>query len=278
MPSVSVIIPVYNRRELAQRAVQSVLAQSYRDFELVIVDDGSTDGFCASDITRCTPVHQRFLHYPFRRGVSAARNSGAAAAQGPWLAFLDSDDQWHTLKLERQMQWLTENPGYRIAQTREIWIRGDKRVNPPKTHKKIEGYIFSESLKRCMITPSSVIMQKSLFREMGGFNESLPACEDYDLWLKIAAQHAVGLIDEYLLTRFGGRADQLSAATPLLDRFRIRTLLDLLAGGRLNSGQKTLVRRELALKANIVAQGCKKRNKEHEYQQYAALAERFIGG
>ncbi len=275
MPSVSVIIPTFNRRDLLRRAVESVAAQSFRDYEILIIDDGSSDGTSAADLFKSFPRPASYMRLPENRGVSAARNAGISAARGAWLAFLDSDDVWHPRKLERQIDWLQSNPGCRIAQTREIWIRKGRRVNPPATHEKARGDLFEAGLERCMITPSSVIMQKSLVDECGAFDESLPACEDYDLWLRITARYRVGLIDEYLLTRYGGRPDQLSVRVPALDRFRVRALIKLLTTVELSERRRALVCRTLTKKARIIAAGCRKRNKGQEYEHYRRIAEHF---
>jgi glycosyltransferase involved in cell wall biosynthesis len=276
MPNVSVIIPTYNRARLLCRALRSVLFQTFTDFEIIVVDDASGDGTERCDLfSDRGRVPLRFVRLDAHCGVSAARNKGVAVSQGQWLAFLDSDDEWHAAKLQRQVRWHEENPTYRISQTKEIWIRNGRRVNPPRTHEKKQGYIFAQSLKRCMITPSSVMMRKSLFDEVNGFNESLQACEDYDLWLKITRTYPVGLINEFLLTRYGGHADQLSASVMGLDRFRIRSIIDQLGSGSLSREQETLSRQELVRKSMIVAQGFCKRGKAGEYERYKRIAEDF---
>ncbi len=275
MPLVSVIIPTFNRAHLLARAVRSVTNQTMRDCECIVVDDASTDKteevLAAPEFAHAV----RYARFPLHRGVSAARNAGVGATQGAWLAFLDSDDEWHDTKLEKQMQWHKENPAFRISQTKEFWVRRGTRVNPPHTHEKKQGYIFEESLVRCMVTPSSVVMNRALFERTGGFNESIPACEDYDLWLRITCAFPVGLVDQYLLTRYGGHADQLSATVMGLDQFRIRSILDILQSGTLSAGQSALARSELVKKAAIVANGCKKRGKQGEYEQYKSIATAF---
>jgi glycosyltransferase involved in cell wall biosynthesis len=277
MPHVSVIIPTYNRRSLLARAVSSVLCQSFTDLEVIIVDDASDDSTECLDIfsNRHSIVPVRYVRLDSHRGVSAARNRGVLESTGAWIAFLDSDDEWFPGKLARQKTWHDANLSYRISQTKEIWIRNGRRVNPPLSHEKKQGYIFEQSLKRCMITPSSVMMRKELFLEAGGFNESLPACEDYDLWLKITCANPVGLIDEHLMTRYGGHADQLSNAVMALDRFRIRSILDLLKSGILAADQDRLARRELGVKSDIVANGFAKRGRKVEYERYRRIATDF---
>ncbi|MBN2036944.1 MAG: glycosyltransferase family 2 protein [Chitinispirillaceae bacterium] len=273
--SVSVIIPTWNRAVLLERAVRSVLDQTFREFELVVIDDGSTDHTALLPVFASGQRHLRYLRFLENRGVAAARNAGVQATGAPLIAFLDSDDQWHPTKLEKQVRWLEQHPRYRIVQTREIWMRHGKRVNPPKTHEKFQGDLFKASLERCMITPSSVMLERALFKETGGFNETFPACEDYDLWLKITCHYPVGLVDEYLLTRWGGHADQLSATTPVLDRFRIQSLLDLLTSNRLSPKQARWARRCLKRRALIAGQGYLKRGNQKEYERHLAIIRLF---
>jgi glycosyltransferase involved in cell wall biosynthesis len=273
MPLISVIIPTHDRAHVLGRAVRSVLCQTYSDMEIIIVDDASSDGTEGLDVlSRHSPTPLRYVRLDAHCGVATVRNRGVALSQGQWLAFLDSDDEWRPGKLARQVRWHEENPTYLISQTKEIWVRNGCRVNSPRTHEKKQGYIFEQSLRRCMITPSSVMMRKSLFDQVNGFNEALPACEDYDLWLKITRAFPVGLIDEFLLTRYGGHRDQLSATVMGLDRFRIRSIIDLLNSRTLSHEQETLSRRELVRKSIIVAQGFRKRGKAVEYERYKRIA------
>ncbi|MBN1128545.1 MAG: glycosyltransferase family 2 protein [Chitinispirillaceae bacterium] len=275
MPLVSIIIPAFNRAHLLERAIRSVLNQTLYDFELVVVDDGSTDNTSTLPLLVHPDPRLRYLHLPENRGVSAARNAGVRATSASLLAFLDSDDEWMPLKLEKQVAWLHQNPAYPIVQTREYWIRNNKRVNPPKTHEKFQGDLFSASLERCMITPSSVLLTRSLFEETGGFNESFPACEDYDLWLKITCRYPVGLVGEYLLTRYGGHADQLSATVPVLDRFRIESLLNLLECGILTSVQAIQARTCLIKRLRIVCKGYHNHGNRKEHHRLLEFLRRF---
>jgi glycosyltransferase involved in cell wall biosynthesis len=270
-PTVAVIIPTHNRAALLDRAVQSVIGQTFRDFELVVVDDGSTDGTADLPLFKNNDPRLCYSRLKENRGVSAARNAGVKATSAPWIAFLDSDDEWLREKLEKQVRWTIEHPDMHIVQTREIWIRRNRRVNPPKTHEKFEGDLFAASLERCMVTPSSAMLRRTLFNRTGGFNESFQACEDYDLWLRITCRCPVGLVDEYLLKRYGGHADQLSATVPVLDRFRIQGVIDLLASNVLTEEQKALARKSLLKRAHIVAQGYKKHGKTEEYERYQKI-------
>ncbi len=266
---VSVIIPTYNRAAWMIEAVASVLAQTYRDFELFVVDDGSTDGTLAALASFGGKI--KVLRREERQGVSAARNLGARAATGDWLAFLDSDDLWLPDKLARQVGYLQANPDLVICQTGETWIRNGVRVNPPEACRKVAGDIFLPSLARCLVSPSAVMLNLRLFEEMGGFDESLPAAEDYDLWLRIAWRHPVGLLPEPLVIKRGGHDDQLSRQWGL-DRFRIRALRKLLEEPDLPLKYRQAAESTLAEKCRIYAQGCKKRGRLAEARKYWALS------
>ncbi|MGD8367122.1 MAG: glycosyltransferase [Desulfobacterales bacterium] len=269
--SVSVVLPVHNRRRWIEEAVESVAAQTLTDFELIAVDDGSTDG--TGEILSRYESRLRLIRQE-NRGVSAARNRGVAEARGRWIAFIDSDDLWRPEKLALQTAFFQNRPDARICQTEEIWVRNGIRVNPGRRHQKPSGDIFIPSLSLCLVSPSAVMMEKALFEEIGGFDESLPAAEDYDLWLRISARHPVHLIEEPLVVKRGGHADQLSR-TPGIDRYRIRALEKILDSGELTAARRRAAAAVLREKCAIYAGGCRKRGRTAEAQRYEALAERF---
>ena len=225
MPYFSVIIPSFNRRQKLCRAIDSVLSQSFRDYELIIIDDGSTDGTDSIALQYKGKISYFFQE---NQGVSSARNKGISVSNSPFIAFLDSDDTWDKRKLARHKEYIESNPHILIHQTEDIWIRNDRFVNPQKKHLKREGDIFEQSLHLCMISPSSVVMSREIFDKYGYFDEELPACEDYDLWLRITPFEYIGLIKEKLITRYAGHSDQLSASFELMDRFRVYSLMKLL--------------------------------------------------
>ena len=249
---ITVIIPTYNRATQLTTAIQSVLAQTATIAEIIVIDDGSTDD-TAAQITAAFPS-VIYRHQP-RRGVSAARNHGIRISTQPWIALLDSDDTWHPTKIARQQAALTQSPQYQFCHTDEHWYRHGKRVNPMKKHRKPTGDVFSECLALCCISPSCVLIHRDLFTAVGLFDESLPACEDYDLWLRIAAQHEVLLVNEALTTKQGGHDDQLSLAHWGMDRFRIKALVKLLKQSPLTTSQKQLTQHTLTKKMKILIQG-----------------------
>lgn len=221
-PDVSVVIPVHNREKWIRRCVESVLAQTVPVREVIVVDDGSTDGLLNE--LESFEGQIKIISTRRRRGPAAARNLGAGEAKGAWIAFLDSDDLWEKDKLERHWGYLRENPFYEISQTEEVWIRNGVRVNPRKRHEKEEGWIWGRSLRLCLVSPSAVMMKKTLFEGHGGFDESLPACEDYDLWIRISREKPVGLCPSMSVIKHGGHEDQLSRKYPAMDRFRVKAL------------------------------------------------------
>jgi len=264
MPFFSVIIPTFNRFEFVQKAIDSVLSQSFQDFELLLIDDGSTD-----QTPSLEKKYQGQLKY-FRQpnlGVSAARNKGIKESQARHLAFLDSDDLWHPLKLEKQQKFQQKHD-FKIHQTDEIWIRNHKRVNPREKHLKEEGDIFLASLNLCLISPSAVVIDKNLFEKHGLFDEKLPACEDYDLWLRITSQEKVGFLQEKLITKNGGHQDQLSKFFWGMDRFRVYSIIKLLNfyGDKLKDSYKKASLKIVREKLNILREGALKREKK-EFSQ-----------
>ncbi len=254
-PLVSVIIPVFNRESFIKRAVKSVLNQTYWNFELIVVDDGSTDNTIKE--LKMYVDNIKILYQP-NKGVSSARNLGVKFSQGKYIAFLDSDDEWLPEKLERQVQETLKN-GWKISQTDEKWIRNSKQINKRKKHQKPEGDIFLRSLDLCLVTPSAVMIEKETFEKYDGFNEQLPVCEDYDLWLRMAVNEYFGLVDDVSVIKYGGHEDQLSL-TPAMDKFRIISLFNIYKTVDLDSEKKDALLSVLKKKAEIFRNGAIKRN------------------
>ena len=270
-PLVTVLIPTYNRGWVLKEAIDSVLSQDFEDFELIVVDDGSTDN--TQDILDGYDRDIMVLRQD-NRGVSAARNAGIASASGRFIAFLDSDDLWLPGKLASQVDFFNSNPEALICQTEELWIRNGKRVNPKNRHKKFSGMIFKHSLPLCIVSPSAVMLKKSLLNKTGVFDESLPACEDYDLWLRISCKYPVFLIDTPLIIKRGGHEDQLSR-TPKLDKYRIQALKKIIESSLLSQDQHIDAVKMLKEKCEIYAQGCLKRGRNDESKYYFDLAQRY---
>lgn len=268
MPKISVIIPTYNRADLLKEAVDSVLAQTYQDFELLIIDDGSTDH--TRELLVSYETHVTYL-FQENRGVSNARNLGIRSSTGQYITLLDSDDLWLPSKLEQQVTVMEQDPNLQLCHTEETWIRRGVRVNPKKKHQKYGGYIFPCCLPLCVISPSSVMIRRMLFDEVGYFDEELPACEDYDLWLRITKTYPVHFIETPLIIKRGGHDDQLSRKYWGIDRFRIQALEKLLQTGDLTPEQRKQTLQELRCKCEIMAQGSWKRQKIKEWERYRQI-------
>jgi glycosyltransferase involved in cell wall biosynthesis len=269
MPKVSIIIPTYNRRSMVKEAVDSVLAQDFEDFELMVVDDGSTDG--TADEIKKYGGRVKLLQHKENRGVSASRNSGILQAKGKYIGFLDSDDLWVKGKLKIQVAFLDENPHYPLCYTDEIWVRKGKRVNPMLKHAKYSGWILEKCLPLCIISPSSAMMRKALFSKVGLFDEALPVCEDYDFWLRVSARFPIFFIDRKLIIKRGGHPDQLSHRFWGNDRFRVMALEKLLSEPYLKPEEREWVLREMKKKCQILSKGFFKRENEPEGRRYQEI-------
>jgi len=273
---ISVIIPVFNRPNEILRSVNSVMSQSHAVDELIIVDDGSTDN-------TATVISDLQLKYPSiikiitqtNKGVSAARNAGINLAKGEWLAFLDSDDEWLPNKISTFLEHIKEQTDCQLFHSEEIWIRHGVRVNAMKKHKKRGGLIYQHCLPLCVISPSACVIKKSLLTDVGLFDENLPACEDYDLWLRICHNTPVCFSDEPLIKKYGGHDDQLSAKYWGMDRFRIIALDNLLNKNRLNTDDKLATIKMLCKKTKILLKGAKKHNNVAIISEFTPLLEKY---
>ena len=266
--TVAVIIPTYNRAATLGRALESVYTQSQLADEVCVVDDGSIDG--TEELVKQQYPDTIYIKQK-NSGVSSARNTGVDATTSKYLSFLDSDDEWLPKKLETQLCALQEEPDFRLVHSDEIWIRNGKRVNQMDKHRKRGGELFARCLPLCVISSSSVFMERSLYADLGGFDESLPACEDYDLWLRLCSQEHVLFIDRPLLRKYGGHEDQLSRQYWGMDRFRVQSLVKLLNSGALADEQERLARLTLLEKAEILRNGAVKRGKAESAEYYKAL-------
>lgn len=265
---ISIVIPTFNRCRLLKRALTSVYKQTYSEYEIIVIDDGSTDG-TAEMVQKWFPDVRYF--YQSNKGVSASRNKGLEMAIGGWIAFLDSDDEWLPQKLEKQIELLKSTPDYKICHTEEIWIRDGIRVNQMKKHMKTGGWIFPQCLPLCAMSPSSILIHCSVFEDVGNFDITLPACEDYDLWLRITAKYPVRYIEEPQIIKYGGHEDQLSKKYWGMDRYRIYALQGILSGNTLNQDNKQQATAMLLKKCRVFQKGALKRDKLDDVQYYQRI-------
>ena len=284
MPTISVIIPTYNREKFIGRALCSVFAQTHPCQEILVVDDGSTDQTRAIVGSLCaqSPVPLHYL-YQENQGPAAARNLGITHAQSGLLAFLDSDDHWQKDKLEIQLKAMEECPEFLISHTREQWLRMGVHLNQKKKHLPRHGEIFDHCLQLCVVGMSTVMVRKELFKKVGLFAPDFPCCEDYDFWLRISAKNPFLLIDQSLTIKEGGREDQVSFQYRVgMDKLRIKAISRLLEQTPLTSTKYELALRELHRKSQVYGMGCIRHGRAEEGARYLFLAEticrRFIHG
>jgi glycosyltransferase involved in cell wall biosynthesis len=270
---ISVIIPTYNRANFLERAIDSVLSQTRKVDECIIVDDGSSDN--SSLILQKYQSNVGVIRLDKNSGVSHARNVGMKMASGNWIALLDSDDEWKANKLERQLEAIHKKPDTVFCHTEEIWIRNGKRVNQMKKHQKFGGFIFDKSLERCLISPSSVLFQKSLLGEIGYFDPTFPICEDYDLWLKVSARYAVLFLDEPLVIKYAGHKDQLSLNTSKIEQYRIKALENLVLEQGLKIEDEFSALEMLIKKCHIYLSGSEKRGHQNQIQDFRLKIKKY---
>ena len=261
---ISVVIPSYNRKEFLKRSINSVNNQTIKPFEIIVVDDGSFDGTEA--MIKRNYDFIKFIKQK-NKGVSAARNLGIKVSSGEWICFLDSDDEWKNDKLEKQIIAVKSNPDYKFFHSDEIWIKNGKRINQKKKHKKYGGDIFDKCLDMCRISPSSVLIDKTIFDDVGIFNENLVICEDYELWLRICNKYSVFFINEPLIIKYGGHQGQLSYSVDSIEYHRIKAL-EYLMSSNLKKKNKDHAIKMLISKITIYLNGLIKRGKKHEIALY----------
>lgn len=271
MSKISVVVPVHDRRSMLVEALDSIRNQTLPADEIIVVDDGSTDGSGA----RAGEIPGVFVARQERQGVAAARNAGIRLCSNDLIAFLDSDDLWHPAKLEKQSAYMDSNREILLSHTDEIWMRKGCRVNPGARYAKAGGDVFARCLEVCFIAASTVLVRREIFDRIGWFDETFPACEDYDFWLRAACCHEIGYLAEALATRREGQVDQLSHTVPFLDRFRIDALVKLLRRNDIAPEKKALVRQNLTDKVAIVKSGLAKKGLLEEIEKLQLLADEF---
>ena len=250
--NISVVIPTYNRANHILNAIKSVQNQTYKIDEIIIVDDGSTDN------TKELLNNQDIKYiYQENHGVSSARNIGIKNCKNDWIAFLDSDDIWIDNKIELQVNSHKKNPDILISHTDEYWIRNGKQINKKYHQQKPSGWCFLDNLDSCKIGPSTTLLHKSIFKNIGYFDENLKVCEDYDLWLRILQKYELGLISKPLINKIAGDYPQLSFDTFAMDRFRIIALEK-----HLNTKYKSEIIKHIIQKLTYLVNGAKKRDNQ----------------
>ncbi len=258
---ISTVIPCFNRADYLPIAINSVKNQTYHIDEIIIIDDGSTDNTqdILNKIDGIKVIKTKNL------GVSHARNIGIKESKNDLIAFLDSDDVWTQDKIEKQVNFHKKNFDILFSHTGERWIRDGNRVKYPKSLKKPQGDCFLQNISTCKIATSSVLMRKSIFDDIGYFDEKLKVCEDYDLWLRVTQRYTIGLIDEELIVKNAGHK-QLSASIFAIDRYHIYSLQKFL-----NSEFTDEAKQEIIRKCYILIKGAQKHQNQEILEIYSKV-------
>lgn len=285
--TLSVVIPHYNRSVLLQEALNSVLCQTWKDFEIIVVDDGSCN-LEADEARRITcEAGGLFVEISHCGFPGKVRNHGVGVAQGALVAFLDSDDLWLPRKLEQQIALFRRHPEFRWVHTREIWKRGERIVSQRKQKHQREGDLFADALVKCIVGPSTVVINKESYWEVGGFAEEIEIAEDYEFWLRFSFLYPCGYIDEPQIIKRAGEWEQLSEKYGQIEIFRLKALKQFLVWLENQTERDTtphaedhpcipikkqLAQEEYRRKCEIYATGCAKRDKKEEANHWFAEA------
>lgn len=204
MEKVSIIIPTYNREKTILRAVQSVLEQTYTNLEVLIIDDGSTDG-TADIINNIKDDRIKYIVLEQNGGPSNARNVGVQIAEGEWIAFQDSDDCWHKNKLEKQIEYIERNPQYSLiyCMSMNYFLNGNTLIVPPAPLPDVmEGKMLHTLLQRNVVDTPTMFMKRECFLTVGGFDVRYKALEDWEFMIRFAKAYEIGYIPEVLMDSY----------------------------------------------------------------------------
>ena len=284
---VSAVIPVYNRSSHIDGAIASVLNQSLPNgtsIELIVVDDGSNDGTAERVESWVRRDSRVSLLRIGRIGTpGGVRNRGVAAAGGEVLAFLDSDDRWYPGKIMSQLPLHATKAVF--SHTRERWMREERRegstsggappavipmreISQARQNHRRAGDPFRDALRKCIIGPSTVMIDRGLYDRLGGFRDDLEVAEDYEFWLRVLSHVPVAYVDEVLTEKRAGRWDQLSERSGHIEGFRLTALRDLVDTAyfrRFRSEEdQRMATVELVRKMRVFAAGARKRGRLDE--------------
>ena len=203
MSRVSVIIPTYNRPKQLKRSIQSVLKQTYNDFDIIIVDDASTEDISAV-VKEFSDSRLRYHRLKKNKGAAGARNEGTRLSDSEYIAFQDSDDEWLPDKLEKQMNYLAKNQSYDLAYGKiRVISKNDDYIFPTREIEgDLEGNIYKYLLKRNTIGTPTMLIKRECFELIGGFDENLRCLEDWEFSIRFSQRYNIGFVDEVLINSY----------------------------------------------------------------------------
>lgn len=251
-PPVAVIVPVYGRGLIIRDAIESIFLQDYQgDIEVIVVDDASDN--CIRSCLASYMSRIKYFRLDKNSGVSAARNAGISCSTAEYIGFLDSDDIFLPSKITLQIENLSAS-GLSISHTNEFWYKKDRFINQGKKHQRYGGKIFAKVLDMCRVSPSSLLVHKDVFKDIGLFDEGLRVCEDYEWTLRCALKYDFCYMEEKLLIKRAITDNSLSASIQNIESIRLNILksFENKYGASLSDGELLALRAELARKNTIV--------------------------
>ena len=272
MPTVSVIIHTYNNEKFIAETVASVLNQTYKDYEIIVVDDGSVDG--TRDVLM--PYMQKIrYHYKENGGIASAKNAGIGLSQAEFVAFLDHDDLWVPDKLQLQMEHFNENPQIGLVYAKYTSFRDGKELRT-KPEKGYSGWIFKELLAKSFIQTSTVVVKRECLDAAGPYDETFSLGDEYDMFLRIARKFQCGFVDKGL-TRYRVHDTNASNNDFLFDNENLGVYKKIYNNFTdLDGVEKKILRKRIARYSMKVAEGLYSQGKLEESKEYQKEANNFL--
>ena len=272
MPTVSVIIHTYNNEKFIAETVESVLNQTYKDYEIIVVDDGSVDGTRDALLPY---MHGIRYHYKENGGIASAKNAGISLSQTEFVAFLDHDDLWAPDKLQLQMECFNENPKVGLVYAKYTSFRDGKELRT-KPEKGYSGWIFKELLSKSFIQTSTVIVKRECLNAVGPFDESFSLGDEYDMFLRISKKFQCGFVDKGL-TRYRVHDTNASKNDFLFDNENLGVYKKIYNNFTdLDGEEKKILRKRIARYSMKVAKGLYSQGKLEESKKYQKEAHNLL--
>jgi glycosyltransferase involved in cell wall biosynthesis len=272
MPTVSVIIHTYNNEKFIGETIESVLNQTYKDYEIIVVDDGSVDG------TRdaLLPYMQKIrYHYKENGGIASAKNAGIRLSKAEFIAFLDHDDLWVRDKLKLQMECFNKNPHAGLVYSKYTSFRDDKELRT-KPEKGYSGWIFKELLSKSFIQTSTVIVKRECLDTVGPYDETFVLGDEYDMFLRISKRFQCGFIDKGL-TRYRVHDTNASKNDFLFDKENLDVYKKIYNNFTdLDGKEKKILRKRIASYSIKVAEELNSQGKREESKKYQKEAHNYL--
>jgi glycosyltransferase involved in cell wall biosynthesis len=272
MPNISVIIHTYNNEKFIRETIESVLLQSYKDYEIIVVDDGSTDNTRSALIPYMDKIR---YHYKENGGIASAKNAGVSLSKAEFIAFLDHDDLWVPDKLKIQMEYFNKNPQVRLVYSKYTSFRDGKELRT-KPEKGYSGWIFKELLSKSFIQTSTVVVKRECLNAVGSYDESFTLGDEYDMFLRISKRFQCGFVDKGL-TRYRVHETNASKNDFLFDKENLGVFKKIYNNiTDLDGKEKKILRKRIARYSMKVAEGLYRQGQREESKKYQKEALEYL--